>query len=258
MTTHKVDGMTVEMEGEGDPVVLIHGLGGTANTWTPQMASLAGRYRVIRPDLPGSGRSPHDGALSIDGFADAVLSTMDVLGVRAAHVVGHSMGTIVAQHMAVRRPEAVTSLALFGPIHAPPDAARSGLRDRAAKARKEGMGDIAEAIVSGSTAAATKSERPVAVAFVRESMMRQDPEGYAATCEALAGAEAADLSRITCPVLLRTGEEDGVATASGMQAMADGLKAADASIFPRCGHWATVEVPAETERALTDFLARTR
>lgn len=258
MTTNRIDGLTVEDSGGGTPVIMIHGLGGTANTWQPQVDALSGRYRLIRPDLPGSGRSAHAGALSIAGFADAVLGLIETLNLAPAHLVGHSLGTIVCQHVAARRPDAVASLALFGPIHAPPDAARAALKDRAAKARREGMGEIAEAIVAGSTAAATKRERPAAVAFVRESVMRQEPEGYAATCEALAGAEAADLSRIACPVLLRTGDEDAVAPKTGMTAIADALRAADAASFDACGHWATVEVPERTSRALADFLARQR
>ena len=56
MALHSIDRMLVEDDGEGDAVVCIHGLGGTSNTWTPLMPALA-RYRVLRPDMPGSGRS---------------------------------------------------------------------------------------------------------------------------------------------------------------------------------------------------------
>jgi len=237
--------MAVEVDGKGPPLVMIHGL-----------LELAGRYRVIRPDLPGSGRSSHDGALSIDGFAEAVLRLMDVMGADRAHLAGHSLGTIVCQHIAVRRPSAVVSLALFGPIHAPPDAARGALKERARKARADGMAEIADTIVQGSLAAAARSDRPEAVAFVRESLMRQPPEGYAATCEALAEVAAADLSQISCPVMLRTGDEDGIGPASGMYAMADALRGADAAVLQGCGHWATIERARETTRALGDFLAR--
>jgi hypothetical protein len=72
LTLHSIDRMTVEDEGEGDAVVCVHGLGGTSNTFTALMPVL-GRHRVLRVDLPGSGRSQHaEGALSIERFAGAV------------------------------------------------------------------------------------------------------------------------------------------------------------------------------------------
>jgi pimeloyl-ACP methyl ester carboxylesterase len=51
MSTQTIERMAVEVEGEGDPIVLVHGLGGSSNTWTPQLGILTGRYRIIRPDL---------------------------------------------------------------------------------------------------------------------------------------------------------------------------------------------------------------
>jgi pimeloyl-ACP methyl ester carboxylesterase len=59
---HFIDKACVEDDGEGDAVLCLHGLGGTSNTWTPLMPALAG-YRVIRPDLPGSGRSAAAGGV---------------------------------------------------------------------------------------------------------------------------------------------------------------------------------------------------
>jgi 3-oxoadipate enol-lactonase len=164
----------------------------------------------------------------------------------------------VCQHLAVRYPDRVASLALLGPFPAPPDSARQGLRERARQARAEGMAEIAEAIVQNATSAATKRDCPLAVALVREMVMRQDPEGYAATCEALAAAVAADLSRISCPVVLVTGDEDPVAPPSTVRAMDRMLPDSHASILGRCGHWTTLERVEEVNRELEGFLARMR
>ena len=114
MTLHWVDKVAVEDEGEGDAVVCVHGLGGSSNSFTALMPALAGR-RVLRLDLPGSARSSAvSGALSIARFADCVRTVCARLGVTRAHLVGHSMGTIVCQHLAVDAPKLVRSLALFG------------------------------------------------------------------------------------------------------------------------------------------------
>jgi len=255
MSTQIIERMAVEVDGQGDAIVFVHGLGGTSNVFTPQVMALGSRYRTIRPDLPGSGRSLASGPLSIGGLADAVVRMARVLGIERAHFVGHSMGTIVCQHVAVNEPRLVRSLALFGPLLAPPDPARQAMRERATKARADGMAGIADAILQAATSGDTKANNPVAAALVRELLMRQDGEGYAKTCEALAGAAAADARRIGCPTLLVTGDEDGVASPSNVRAMAEQINGARVVILNRCGHWGTLERAAECSAALKEFLA---
>ena len=259
MATHFVDRVAGEVDGEGEAVVCVHGLGGSSNHWTPLMPVLA-RQRVLRIDLPGSARSARvEGALSIERNVQAVLSACARLGVERAHFVGHSMGTIVCQHLALEAPALVRSLALFGPLLAPPDAGRDGLRARAAKARAEGvagMQAIADAIVAAATSADTRSQRPLAVAIVRETLMRQDPDGYARNCEALAEAQPAAVERIEVPTLLVTGDEDGVAPPQAVRALGERIAGSRVAIYSRCGHWHSFERPEESARDLREFLAR--
>ena len=249
--------ISVEVHGNGDPVVMVHGLGGTSNVFTPQVDALARYFKVIRPDLPGSGRTPASGRISIESLVDSVVEVMEQAGAGSAHLVGHSMGTIVCQHLAARHPAKVQSLALLGPLGAPTDAARKAVRDRAAKARNEGMTGIADAIVQGATSAYTKAARPEAAAFVRELLMRQASEGYALSCEALADAQAADVSGIRCPVLLITGSEDGVASPPAVRALASRFTDARVKILNACGHWTTLERPSEVTEALLNFYLAT-
>lgn len=264
MALHTFDRMVVEDEGDGDAVVCVHGLGGSSNTFTPLMPALA-RHRVVRVDLPGSGRSQGaEGALSIARLVDAVANACARLGLGKAHFVGHSMGTIVCQHLALQVPSLVRSLALFGPLMAPPDAGRAGLRARATKARNEGtagMHDITAALLAASVSADSRQRLPLAVAFVRESLMRQTGEAYARSCEALADAVAARVENITCPVLLVTGDEDVVAPPQAVRAMAERLHSASSArvvVLPRCGHWTPVERAAECQAELRGFLSTQR
>jgi 3-oxoadipate enol-lactonase len=258
---HLIDRTAVEEEGQGATVICVHGLGGSSNTFTPLMQELSRRH-VVRVDLPGSGRSQHiEGALSIERFVDSVLGVCNRLNVQRAHFVGHSMGTIVCQHIAIKQPKLVQSLALFGPLIAPPDAARAGLMARASKARSEGvagMHEIALGLINGALSAHTREHQPLAVAFVRESLMRQGSENYALTCEALAKACPASVENIQAPVLLVTGDEDGVAPPQAVRSMAERFCTTRQSrvvVLPRCGHWTMVERPVECQRELREFLA---
>ncbi len=264
MSLRVIDRVLSEDEGEGDAVVCIHGLGGSANSFTPLMPALA-RHRVLRIDLPGSGRSQRaEGPLTIARYVESVLALCSQAGVVRAHVLAHSMGTIVAQHLALAQPKLVRSLALFGPLIAPGEPARQAIAARAQKARREGdegLQQIVAALMQAALSSETRQQRPVAVAFVRESLMRQAPEAYARSCEALAAAPAAEVDRLACPVLLVTGDEDGVAPPQAVRAMAEKLRAAPevrVAVLPRCGHWTPVEKPEDCARELSSFLSSIR
>jgi pimeloyl-ACP methyl ester carboxylesterase len=262
MPQQMIDRMAVHVDGDGDAVVLVHGLGGTSNVWTPLLPALA-RHRLVRPELPGSGRSNkahllERGALTLEVLVAAVLRVCSALRIERAWFAGHSLGTIVLQHLAVREPALVRGLALFGALAAPPDSARKGLRERADRARGEGMANITDAVVQATLSPSTRETQGVAVAAVRESLMGQCPDGYARTCLALAGVEAADLTQIQAPTLLVTGDDDPIAPAQGLRAMAAKIPHARVEILPRCGHWTTYERPAECAGLLKDFLSRGR
>lgn len=259
MSTRFVERIAIEIDGDGDAVLMIHGLGGSSNVWTP-LASEFVRMRSIRFDLPGSARSARvEGPLSIERFAQAALRAAAAAGVERAHVVAHSLGTIVAFHLAVAEPKFVRSLALFGPLLALAEPARAAIRARAAKAREQGeagMQEIADALVQGATSSETKARRPVAVALVRELLMRQNPDGYARTCEALAEAQPADVARIGCPTLLVTGEEDAVAPPQEVRRIGGLIAGSRVEVLRGCGHWTTVEKPEECAALLGQFYAR--
>jgi 3-oxoadipate enol-lactonase len=267
MAMQSIDKMAVECDGEGDAVVCVHGLGGTTNTWTPLLPALT-RHRVVRIELPGSGRShqayalsestPHRGRLSIEVLVDAVLRVCGALDIGRAHFAGHSLGTIVCQHLAVREPARVRSLALFGALPAPPEPARAGLAARAATARGDGMFPIADAIVKAALSASSRETQPVTVALVRESLLAQQAEGYARTCEALAQAQPAPLEGIDVPVLLVAGDEDPIAPVQVARAMAAKLPQAQVEVLPRCGHWLTFERAEACQSLLRQHLARIR
>jgi 3-oxoadipate enol-lactonase len=282
MATHIISRMAVEVDGTGDPVVFLHGLGGTSNTFAAVMSAFS-RFQTIRIDLPGAGRSNLvEGPISIASLVRAVELVLGHLGIGKAHFVGHSMGTIVAAHIAANSAAksasnssasnslasagsgsstapSVRSLLLFGPLLCPPEPARSSLKLRAQKARSEGatgMQAIADALLQASTSAESKRSRFASVAFVRESLMRQCPDGYARNCEALAEAQAANTSLINCPALLVTGDEDVVAPPQAVRQMSEKIVGSRMEVLRGCGHWTPIEMPAECSQLASQFFSQ--
>ena len=252
MTGAAVGRTQIEIDGAGPAIVFVHGLGGTSNSFQMLLGVLGG-FRCIRPDLPGSGRSPYPfQSLTIDLFVEIIGEIIEKVAGGAAHLVGHSLGTLVCQHLAARRPDCVKSLTLFGPIVEPSDTARQRLKDRARAARQDGMIGIADTAAASGTSSASRNTNALLVPLVRESHMRQDPEGFARTCEALAGAEPADLRFLRCPTLIVTGDEDAVAPPSVARALADTVKGSKLKILERCGHWTPFERPLDCAKLLLE------
>ena len=105
----------LEIDGEGPPIVFLHGLGATSSSFQPLLDSMGG-FRCIRPDLPGAGRSALPfGKITIEALVEAVRDILRTVAGAPAHLVAHSMGTLVALHVAATAPDAVLSLTLFGP-----------------------------------------------------------------------------------------------------------------------------------------------
>jgi len=239
-------GIAVDIFGDGAPMLMIHGLGGTSNVWYAQREVLARSFRVICPDLEGSGRSPLKGELSIDGFVADMAALLDTLNISSAHVVGYSLGTMVCQHLAVNYPERVNSLVLLGPIAAPSQHVRVGLLERARNVRMNGLGPVADTLVQTALSAATRATNPSLVAFLRESIMRQ-------SVEALAGAMPADVHQIQWLALLITGDEDQTAPPQQSRLLAKAIARSGFILLSRVAHMTPLERPREVNQALLNF-----
>ena len=107
----RVLSLHTEVSGDGAfPVILLHGLFGSASNLMAVARSLATDYKVIRMDLRNHGKSPHSDIMDIPTMAEDVLATMDTLGVQQAHILGHSLGGKVAMQLAVTAPDRVSRL----------------------------------------------------------------------------------------------------------------------------------------------------
>jgi 3-oxoadipate enol-lactonase len=246
--------LAVEVDGNGPAVLMVHGLGGTSNFYQVQADALAERFTVIRVDSAGAGRSPVADGIDIDSHADDLAAVLDQLGHDNAAVVGHSMGTLVVRSLAARYPHKVSQLVLLGAVAEPADAGRQAQRDRAAVLRDQGPAAVAPGVVANALSEQTRTDKPEVAAFVRELIMRQDPEGYARNCEALAGATDPGPIDPNLPLLLVTGAEDKVGPPAVSEALAEAHGSALVEIVDGIGHWTALEAAADVTAQLAKFL----
>jgi pimeloyl-ACP methyl ester carboxylesterase len=252
----KINGkeLAVEVDGQGPAVLLVHGLGGTSNFYQVQTDALVERFQVIRVDSAGAGRSELADDISISAHADDLAAVLDALDVSTATVVGHSMGTLVVRDLATRYPDKVTGLVLLGAVREPAEAVRQAQRDRAATLRANGTAVVAPAVVANALSESTRQDKPEVAAFVRELIMRQDAEGYARNCEALANATDPGPVASGLPLLLITGSDDKVGPPEASREIADAHGSATVEVLPGVGHWTALEAAGPVTDLLRKFL----
>jgi 3-oxoadipate enol-lactonase len=248
-------------EGDGFPVVLIHGLAGDHTAWLPQIAAFKDRYRVIAMDNPGSGdSSPVDAPCTTEELADTMLALMDNLGVEQAHVVGRSLGGLIGQHMALRAPERIRSLIL---------AASTARVDPIGKRILENMREVLEWRDNWADWA-----RHSAHVFVAPAFYNDNPEAMA-RIEALVGNEvrskasyvnlnhtalshdtSARLGEIACPTLIMAGRLDPICSMQGTDEMSAGIPNAETVVFEKSSHFFLMEETEKAMATLNDWFAR--
>jgi 3-oxoadipate enol-lactonase len=240
--------------GEGPPVVYIHGLGGTNNVWYGVMQAMQQHHHGVALDLRGHGRSQSRGKFSIEGWAKDVQKLVRHLELPAVTLVGHSMGTLIAQHLAQTQPEIVDQLVLVGGISyfQPPTA--DAYRERADLVEAEGMDVLVDTWLDGAVSPQTHALQTGGVGMLREMFLRNDPIGYAKSCRALSKAPHIRRDEIGQPTLIITGAHDR----STPLAMAEELKASipvsRVKVLPDVGHWCTIEAPGAVAAAILEFL----
>lgn len=245
-------------EGEGHPLVLLHGLGGCWRDWEPQLDALRDRYRVLVVEHRGHGRSARPpGPVSIAQFAADVAAVCRHLGIDHAWVVGLSMGGMIAQELALAEPELVEALVLCDTGTHMGDRAAAWLRDEAGRVRVEGFADARGEVGDATTWSRWTLARQPAVARtnVRESQAT-DPDCWAEAALAVAAHDTRDrVGAIACPTLVVWGDEDGALPASLAGPLAAALGGAPVVVIPDAGHVCNLEQPAAFDRAVEDFLA---
>ena len=242
-------------------VVFIHGIGGGARLWAPQMTSFsaAGHYRPVALDLPGYGERPAVDQMDFEGLAADIEAEIARLGLPRPVLVGHSMGGMVAQTALRRRPNAYRAAVLA--CTSPAFGSGTGefqkkfVADRLAPLEAgKTMADISRTVV----AAAMGPNPDIAGRALASAAMAATPERtYRAAVHCLVGFdERANLAAIRIPVLCLAGEHDLLAPPSGIERMARKIPHARYVCLSGVGHFANLEAPPAFDAVLFAFLAQ--
>lgn len=251
-----------ETDGDGMPVVLIHGMSTDLRMWDSQVAELARSYFVIRYDIRGLGRSPRP--LAPYRMADDLSALLDHLNVPAAVLVGFSTGGAIALDLAARQPARVAALIAVGaipPVEAAADsdlAAAERALDDLLSARDEarGRGDLAAA-VDGDLDVWASCHRGQSRAQLADWCMA-NPYFHADADEneLLGPITMEDLSEIAAPTLIVVGAEDVELARLWGQRLADTIPGSELRVIPGADHFVSSGQPAVFNETVREFLDR--
>jgi pimeloyl-ACP methyl ester carboxylesterase len=238
-------------------VVLLHGIGGGAETFAPQLDGLSDAFDVVSWNMPGYGGRPLAGPMTFPGLADALEELLDVLGAARADIVGHSIGGMVAQELVHTRPQRVRSLVLSGTTAA--FGSRDGsfqeqfVRDRLAPLDAgRTMAELAEVAAPNLVGPAAD---PAAVSAIKAAMAAVPADSYRAAIRCLATFDRREeMPAIAMPTLLIAGEVDRNAPARTMESMSRKIAVARYECLPGTGHLAPLEQPATFNALVRGFL----
>lgn len=232
---------------DGPTVIFIHGLGASSTYYTPLISKLEQSHSLHLLDLEGHGLSPTSALneLTIASYAEDIHQTLQFASINTpVTLVAHSMGCLIAAHLALHRPEQVSKLILLGPPPSPlPEPASQATYARASLVREKGMISVVDAIIQAGLSAQVRANNPLTVTAVRLSLLGQDVEGYAKGCMALAASakETLDFSKIKCSVIIITGEEDKVGSVEVCERYAGQVDDGRVDVLKDVGHWHLLE-----------------
>jgi 3-oxoadipate enol-lactonase / 4-carboxymuconolactone decarboxylase len=242
---------------EDAPVVVFStSVGATLEMWDPQVRALRDRFRLLRYDTRGHGRSEVvDRPTSIEELADDLAGLLDALGIAKAHLVGLSLGGMTGQALALRHPDKLESLVLLATsAYLPPAEAWT---ERAATVRSKGMATIADTVMSRWFTRAFRERAPAIVAAIRERFVANDANGYAICCEAIRDMDLRPaIGAVRTPTLILAGADDPATPVAMMEDIRARISDAEMIIVPRTAHLLNIERPEIVNAHLAAFLAR--
>jgi len=247
-----------EAAGDGEPVLLIMGLGYPSDMWHRQWPALTERFRAIRFDNRGVGKTGvPDGPYPVEVMAADAMAVLDAAGVERAHVVGASMGGFIAQELVLTYPDRVKSLILActgpgGSAMAPAEPAALEMMTARATMTPDEAAEVAIPFVYSATTTRARIDEDFAVRLANPT----SPEGYSNQLRGVMGWQGAfdRLGQIAVPTLVIAGRDDRLANPENSKILANAIAGAQLVLLDDASHVFFTDQPEATNAALIDFL----
>jgi pimeloyl-ACP methyl ester carboxylesterase len=263
----RLDGLTInyEVQGEGEPLLLIHYTSADHASWAFQLPAYTEHFSCIALDLPGAGESDKPpGPYSTEDQSGQVAAFLGAIGIERAHVAGMSFGAAVGIHLAARHPRRVRSLSLHSGWHASDDYLKIVVEQwRTLASTLPNVADVViQAIFPWCFTPEMYVERPEfvdsLVEFVR-SRPAQPVEAFMAQTDAVLAHDASGvLGEIAVPTLITFGARDLVCSTRFAEPLKSGIAGSELVVFEHLSHAGLHEDPETFNAATLDFLLRHR
>nr|MDO8082156.1 alpha/beta hydrolase [Candidatus Freyarchaeota archaeon] len=250
-----------ESKGEGKSLLLVHGAGGTSLYWGIQLSELSKKLRVIAIDLPRHGKSePLKEKATIERYADHVAGFMKQIKLSRAIIAGHSMGGLIVQHLALKRPELFEKLIIVDSTASFPDPARDPNQSATLEAIRNSYlnkqpAELSKAIISRLFSKKTleKGHLSSIMKYLPTDSV-YDPSIWFTDFEAGRGADLREkIKDINIPTLIIAGA-DSMLHVSMSQFLHENIKGSVLEVIPDAGHMLMLEKPEEFNEAILRFI----
>jgi len=243
---------------DGEPLVLIQGLGADSRGWALQRMALRRRHRCFAIDNRGAGGTSHaPHPLSLERMADDVVAVLDAEGVERAHVMGASMGGAVAQILAVRHPARVRSLVLACTACRNPEWRRELLAEWAEAVARDGMAALTGEGLRWLVGPRLRRRFGVWLNLMARILLQASPENFVAQVEAILAVDDElrfELTSVRVPTLVITGTQDLLTPLGDAEELHELISTSRLFELRGAGHSLMVEAPNAYNRAVVDFL----
>jgi pimeloyl-ACP methyl ester carboxylesterase len=256
--------LVYDLQGSDEPLVLIHGAQGDRSMFAGFVPAFTNQFRILTFDQRGSGQSEKpDMEYSIAFLADDTATLMDHVGFASAHVIGVSMGGMIAQELVLRHPQKVRSLVLGCTTPGGPKAVRLGgnALERAYSTQPLSAEERGRALAE---AAFTKGyiEKHPEIIFTMIEARRQRPLDPVALSHRMKAAYAHNtydrLPQIACPTLVITGKDDVLVSWENSKILVERIPGAKLVLLEPAGHVFWMEQPEQSQEAIAAFLQEHR
>jgi pimeloyl-ACP methyl ester carboxylesterase len=264
--THRGCNLSYTVRGEGPPVLFIQGVGVHGDGWTPQVDALAERYRCVSFDNRGMGRSQPPGCrIRVEQMADDATAIMDALRWESAHVIGHSLGGLIALHLALNARARVRSLSLLCTFARGRDATPlswwvlwTGLRTKIGTRRQRRFAFLELVMPPAILQAADRDALAARLGPIFGHDLGEEPPITMKQLSAMRAYDATDrLGELAgLPTLVVSAAHDRIAAAKVGRALAAGIQSARYIELADASHGATIQCAVEVNELLLDHIAR--